>query len=99
MKANDILSWIIRESIDGENLFMLEVPEEGDAEWEQNEEWWVSTIGSAPPAPLAAGRYLFYYSSQICNDVGIESYANVSPDAEIEAEPYTDSIYFYLIED
>lgn len=35
MKAKSILDWIVKESINGELLNMIEVPAVGDEEWEQ----------------------------------------------------------------
>lgn len=50
MKAKEILDWIIKESINGEILHYIDVPEQGDAEWEQNENWWWNMLRSLPPA-------------------------------------------------
>lgn len=39
MKAIEILEWICKESIEGEFLNIVDVPE--TSWWEQNEEWWM----------------------------------------------------------
>ena len=79
MKALDILEWICKESINGEFLDLIEVPNEE----QQTEEWWYDTFGACPPAPIEAGTYLFYYNSQIGDGV-ITNEGCFSPDAEIE---------------
>lgn len=92
MKSIDILDWICRESIDGEFLNMVEVPEEGEHEWEQNEDWWINQFGNYPPYPIAAGKYLYRYGDTICHQ---------APDAEIELATMDgfEYIYLYQLED
>lgn len=47
MKAKDILRWIINESIEGEYLNTIDVPNEGDESWEQNESWWLAAYADS----------------------------------------------------
>jgi len=89
MKATELLNWICRESISGEHLGIVDVPEEGYGEWEQNEGWWNEYFGGCPPYPVPEGRYLYYYTSQVSD--------YITPDAEIEFAD--DSIYLHRIED
>ena len=64
-----ILNWICRESINGEFLNMIDVPKEGEYEWEQNEAWWLNNFGTLPPEAIPEGRYIYYYTSQIPDEV------------------------------
>ena len=95
MKANVILDWIVRESIQGEFLGVIDVPDEGDVVCPQNEEWWWDSFGALPPAPIPAGKYLYYYTSQINDEINDDNGYH-SPDAEIEDGD--GSIYLYRIE-
>ena len=63
MRAMDVILWSVRENIDWEPMHILQVPEEGEHEWEQNEEWWFNNIGSCPPFPIPAGIYLYFLES------------------------------------
>lgn len=102
MKAFDILKWICTFSIEGENLNIVEVPEEGEHEWEQNEEWWINQFGMYPPHPIAAGKYLCYYQSSGI-EAGIPNSKGLWEDADAEIELPTESgfdyIYLYKVED
>lgn len=99
MKAIDILEWIVKESINGEFLNLVDVPEEGNEEWEQNEGWWLNQFGMYPPCPIEKGKYLYYYTSAI--DEEIDNGCYVQPDATIELsdEHGFDYIYLYKVED
>ena len=90
MKATEILEWIIRESIEGEFLNSIEVPDEYDEITPQTEEWWLDMFGGCPPHPIASGKYLYYYASSVSDMLA-------APDAEIELND--DYIYLYFIED
>ena len=94
MKAIDILKWICENPIDGEVLHMIDIPEEGDNECDQNEEWWYSYFGMCPPSPVPAGKYLYFYTTQVDGP-------DADPDAEIEIpERWGFSyIHFYKIDD
>lgn len=100
MKAIEVLSWIVNESIEGEFLNIVDVPEEGDNEWNQNEEWWVNQFGMYPPCPIEDGRYLYYYQSTVCDTIYFNGQYHV-PDAQIElpTEDGFDYIYLYRLED
>lgn len=98
MEAKDLLKWIIAKSINGEFLNIIDVPEEGENEWQQNEEWWINQLGMYPPYPIEAGKYMYFYASQV---LGAEL---EDPDAEIEIcnadNMYGyDYIYLYKLED
>lgn len=99
MKATEILEWIVKESINGEFLNFVDVPEEGNEEWEQNEGWWLNQFGMYPPCPIEKGKYLYYYTSAI--DEEIDNGCYVQPDATIELsdEHGFDYIYLYKVED
>ncbi len=78
MNAKQVLDWIVKESINGEFLSFIDVPEEGDNEWEQNEDWWQKEMGGIPPSSVPSGRYLYFYEDIVDNtleiaDVVIES--------------------------
>lgn len=87
MKTIEILEWICNESVNGEYLNIVDIPKEGDEEWEQNEEWWDGTFGACPPHSIPAGRYLYFYSSQV--DAFFDD-----PDAQIEI-PNTGTMFDY----
>lgn len=89
MKANAILEWVVKESINAEFLGFIDIPEEGECEWEQNEEWWNNTIGGVPPSPVNEGRYLYLYESNVDDTLGV-------PDAEIELPD--DVIHLYHVD-
>lgn len=89
MKAKDILRWIVTESINGEFLGILDVPEEGEEEWQQNAEWWLATMGGVPPYPIPHGKYLYYHSSNIpIGDICVQDAQHcwVSHDADVAIE-------------
>ena len=96
MKAITILDWVIEESICGEQIGIVDVPEEGDNEWQQNEEWWRTMFGNCPPSPMPSGKYLYYYESQISNIINYEQ-----QDAQIEIPTVSgfDYINLYKIEE
>lgn len=102
MKAIEILEWICAESINGEELNLVDVPEEGEESWEQNEEWWVNTFGMYPPEPIPAGKYLYFYQNRdSCEPITYngKTWAVYEPDAEIELKPFEEYIYLYRIEE
>lgn len=100
MKAKAVLEWIVKESINGESLSFVDVPEEGQGTWKQNEEWWLNYFGAVPSGPVPAGRYLYFYSDTY-NEINYDGkYEKVfTPDVEIEVDPNVCTIYLYLIED
>ena len=96
MKSKDILTWVIKESIEGEFLNFVDVPEEGENEWQQNEGWWNAWCGGYPPRPIPSGHYLYYYQSAICDKIYFNGQYH-EPDAQIEIS--SDYIYLYKIEE
>ena len=78
MKAKDVLDWIVVYSINGEFLSMVEVPKE------QNDEWWIQHFGFLPTHHVEEGEYLYYYASQIYDDIKDEFGNVIEPDAKIE---------------
>lgn len=90
MKAIHILKWICRESINGEDLNLVEVPDAG----KQTEGWWYDTMGGCPPHKILSGTYLYLYASSIPDGIN-----DILPDAEIElcnAGTMFDYDYIYL---
>lgn len=94
MKAKDILEWICRESINGDYLNVVDVPEEGENEWEQNEEWWYNHFGMCPPFPVVSGKYLYFYASQVFPNVYDSNGCECDADAQIEL-PNEDNMWGY----
>ena len=41
------------------------MPEPGDSEWEQNENWWVGMVGAIPPYEIPSGKYILYWECSI----------------------------------
>ena len=101
MKAKQILEWIVSESVSGEDLGFVDVPDENDAFTPQNEEWWLNFCGGLPPKAIPAGHYLYYYREQY--DEITDEHGNImEPDAEVELSGnngYFSPMYLYLIED
>lgn len=101
MKTKDILEWVVGESINGEFLNFVNVPEEGENEWEQNEEWWNNMFGACPPHSIPAGRYLYYYDSSYPYAIHYEGKSCFNPDVQIEipVDDGFDYIYLYKVEE
>lgn len=95
MKAITILDWVIEEAVCGP-IGIVDVPEEGDNEWQQNEEWWRTMFGNCPPSPMPSGKYFYYYESQISKIINYEQ-----PDTQIEIPIASgfDYINLYKIEE
>ncbi len=98
MKATEILEWIVKESINGEFLNFVDVPEEGNEQWEQNEGWWDTWCGSCPPSPIPSGVYLYYYSGSHDEIRDRHNYVR-TPDAVVHLEDDEELIYLYKVED
>lgn len=101
MAAKEILNWICKNSINGEFLNIIKVPQEGEEEWEQNEGWWINTFGAAPPRPIPSGEYLYFYESNgFENGMLNENGRLEDSDCVIElSESYGfDHIFLYKIE-
>lgn len=100
MKTSIILEWICRKNINGKFVNIIEVPNEGDKEFEQNEGWWIDTFGGLPPFPIAEGKYFFYYESAISYCIQHDGIL-YAPTAQVEIPVVNgyDYVYLYLIED
>ena len=98
MKAIQILKWAVRESINFEFLNFVDVPDEHDKFMPQTEEWWQNFCGGCPPAPIAAGKYLYFYRDQY-DEINYDGeYERVfEPNATVEVDGT--EIYLYMIED
>lgn len=94
MKAFEILKWLIDESICGNYVGIVAVPEEGDEIGDQNEEWWIEMFGNYPPCPIPSGKYLYYYESQVDGIIN-----HKQPDTQIEVPSGIDYINLYKIEE
>ena len=90
MNAKQVLEWIVKESINGELLSFIDVPEEGDNEWEQNEDWWLNEMGGIPPSSVPSGRYLYFYEAIVDNTLEI---------ADVEIETNGDYILLFRIDE
>lgn len=96
MKANDILKWIVYANVDGDKLYITDIP----CEALQTEDWWYDHFGACPPAPIPEGRYLNYSYNEIREEINHPSFGYISPDAEIEFyDKAFDVIYLYKIDD
>lgn len=91
MKATEILEWICRESINGENLNMIEIPDW----WELDDEWWNNMFGACPPCPIAAGKYMYYHTSNI----GWGQLEDPDATIELPIKNGFDYIHLYKVED
>ena len=96
MNALDVLEWICRESINGESLFLIDVPEEGENEWEQNDEWWMNMLGGVPAYPMSEGKYMYYFDSDNIGSMVDGRGAYTAPDALIEVPHDNGFDYIYL---
>ena len=65
MTAKEILKWAIVESINCEKLMTIDVPEPGENEWQQNEDWWRFMVGGVPPYEIPSGEYILYWEYDI----------------------------------
>ena len=68
MKKSKILDWILDNNINPILLQRINVPEEGDEEYQQNEEWWIDIFGATPSAPVMPGKYFYFYASRVVAD-------------------------------
>lgn len=100
MKAKDLLDWLCQSSMDCKNVNMIDVPDEGYGEKEQNVAWWLDTFGGLPPYAVESGKYLYYYESVYPYSVCINGECYM-PDAQVEIPDTNgfDYINLYLIED
>ena len=100
MKTNIILEWICRKNINGKYTNIIEVPNEGNEEFEQNSCWWLDNFGGLPPCPIAEGKYFFYYESEIPYCIQHDGIL-YEPNAQVEIPEDNgyDYVYLYFIED
>ena len=104
MKTKDILEWVVGESINGEFLNFVNVPEEGESEGEQNEEWWITWCGGCPPFVVPSGKYLYFYESNLGVDAIVTRFGTYVPDVTIEVgynehEQAWEYMYLYKVEE
>ena len=95
-KATKLLEWICRGSVLGENLFIVDIPENN--EFESQEEFMIQYFGNSTPFEIPGGKYLYYYRSS--EDWATDQKGNyIEMDAEIEIPTNDgfDSIYLYRI--
>ena len=98
MKAIDLLEWVVSESISGEDLLILNIPQDAD------DEWFVNALGNKPDKKLTEGKYLLYYESSLGIEWIVTRFGKQEPDATIDAG-YTDAkecwdyIHLYKLED
>lgn len=98
MKAIDILDWIVRESIEGEDLLLIDVPSVDDEDVPQNDEWWNNMVGESPEKMVDAGRYLVLYPDDARDFICTPTMEYV-PDATIRINDGETIVYIYKVED
>lgn len=88
MEAKKLLGLLMPGSI-------INVPEVGDGEDEQNEDWWINNAGGVPPSSIPAGVYVCVVNSWLSDASGV-----IRPDAEVELFGYGWNVLnLYKIED
>jgi hypothetical protein len=98
MKATEILEWIVRESIEGEDLLLIDVPSVDDEDVPQDDEWWYNMIGESPEEMVDAGRYLVLYPND-ARDFICTSTKEYVPDATILFNDGETIVYLYKVEE
>ena len=98
MKAIEILDWIVRESIEGEDLLLIDVPSVDDEDMPQNDEWWYNMIGESPEEMIDAGIYLVLYPDDARDFICTPTMEYV-PDATIRINDGETIVYLYKVED
>ena len=102
MKASYLLECLIASNINCAHVGVINVPEEGEKEWEQNEGWWQEHFGNYPPCPISDGKYMYFCESDMeqC-DLYDERGAYYAPDTTIEipVEHGFDYIYLFKIDE
>ena len=97
MKAIEILEWIVRESIEGVDLLLIDVPSVDDEDVPQNDEWWYNMIGESPEEMIDAGRYLVLYPDDARDFICTPTMEYV-PDATIRINDGETIVYLYKVE-
>lgn len=90
-----------RDAILGEYCNIVDVPEEGDEDWQQNESWWSNTFGGVPPQSAEPGKYFYFYESNMPDPIVLEDGTVPDPDVKIEIpwDSTFDHIYMYKIDE
>lgn len=92
-KIIKILEWITTFPVNGEDLFIVDVPDSD--EFESQEEFMLKFFGGTTPHEIPSGKYLYYWRSDSGLDCVETSKETVVPDAEIESG--VDYILLYKI--
>ena len=103
MKATTLLLWICRENATGEDMLMVDVPEVGEKESEQNESWWNNQFGLVPKKMAPAGKYMAISETKYFNNkdsyVYDEDYNKIEPDVELTFDDGGHHQWLYRLED
>ncbi len=93
MKATEVLEWICREGINGEKLFTTRIYDDTES---KTDEFWTLTFGGVPSRPIPAGKYIYYYYSDISENIFFDGFRE--PDGAIQLSG-NDYIFFYRLDD
>lgn len=100
MKAIEILDWIVRECVSGEELLLINVPSVDDEYTPQNDEWWYNELGESPEEMVDAGTYLVYYPNDARDFIYLSAVGyRIVPDATVRFEDGESIAYLYKVED
>ena len=101
MTYKQALDWVVGHSINGKCIDIIFVPEVRDYSCNyQNEKWWMETFGVLPQRFLEEGTYLYFYTSQIPDDVDNNFGRIVEPDMSVKVfDNGYDWINFYKLEE
>lgn len=103
MKAMTFLLWICRENVSGEELLIVDVPEEGNEEWEQNAGWWQHQFGAVPDKMVPAGKYITIYEGQYFNNkdsfVYDDDYKKIEPDVTLTFSDDGKKLWLYRLDE
>ena len=97
MTYKDALQWMIDYSINGEFINIIDI-----RDVEDQSEWWKDMFGGCPSVPVQEGKYMYFYSNQVYDDVEDENGKVIEPDAQIELEypnNTTEFIKLYRLDD
>ena len=98
MKAIEILDWIVRECVSGEELLLINVPSVDDEYTPQNDEWWYNELGESPEEMVDAGTYLVYHPNDARDFIYTPTKEYV-PDATVRFDDGESISYLYKVED
>lgn len=105
MKAINVLEWIVNQSINGEYLNFVDIPQEGVHVGEQNNDWWMNMFGGIPNTRVEAGRYLYLFVTDMCSYDDACGFNPFDPDFYIELSGDENSMFdtefinFFKMED